>query len=171
MSRKHTHPCPSQEGINMEFIESETLELKKSTSEIKEAVISISSILNKHQHGELYFGIKNSGDVTGQNITEKTLRDVSKAISDNIEPKIYPLIKHIKLKGKSCIKVQFKGTDIPYYAHGRAYIRVADEDRQLSAKELEGLILKKNKDKLRWDTEICKEAKLSDISAKKLKSF
>jgi ATP-dependent DNA helicase RecG len=155
----------------MKFIESETLELKKSTSEIKEAVISISSILNKHQHGELYFGIKNSGDVTGQNITEKTLRDVSKAISDNIEPKIYPLIKHIKLKGKSCIKVQFKGTNIPYYAHGRAYIRVADEDRQLSAKELEGLILKKNKDKLRWDTEICKEAKLSDISAKKLKSF
>ena len=57
--------------INMKFIESETLELKKSTSEIKEAVISISSILNKHQHGELYFGIKNSGDVTGQNITEK----------------------------------------------------------------------------------------------------
>src|SRR4030065_2608816 len=108
---------------------------KKSTSEIKEAVISISSILNKHQHGELYFAIKNSGDVTGQNITEKTLRDVSKAISDNIDPKIYPLIKHIKLKEKSCIKVQFKGTDIPYYAHGRAYIREADEDRHVSPKK------------------------------------
>jgi len=36
--------------------ESETLELKRSTSELKEAVISIVSILNKHQNGELYFG-------------------------------------------------------------------------------------------------------------------
>lgn len=155
----------------MNFTESETLELKKSTSEIKEAIVSIVSILNKHQHGGLLFGIKNNGIVVGQNITEKTLRDVSKVIADNIEPKIYPHVSHVKIGGKSCIKVRFKGNDIPYFAYGRAYIRVADEDRQLSAKELEGLILKKNKDKLRWDTEICKEAKLSDISAKKLKSF
>jgi len=58
----------------MKFIESETLELKKSTSDIKEAIISIVSILNKHQHGELFFGIKNNGAVAGQNITEKTIR-------------------------------------------------------------------------------------------------
>jgi ATP-dependent DNA helicase RecG len=155
----------------MKFTESETLELKKSTSEIKEAIVSIVSILNKHQHGELFFGIKNHGVVIGQNVTEKTIRDVSKSIADHIEPKIYPHISCIEIGGKAYIKVRFKGNDIPYFAYGRAYIRVADEDRQLSVKELEGLILQKNKDKLRWDTEICKEAKLSDISAKKLKSF
>ncbi len=43
---------------------------------------------------------------------------------------------------------------MPYFAFGRAYIRVSDEDRQLSAKELEALILKKNKDKLRWESEL-----------------
>ena len=48
--------------------ESETLELKRSTSELKEAIISIVAILNKHQKGELYFGIKNNGYVIGQNI-------------------------------------------------------------------------------------------------------
>jgi ATP-dependent DNA helicase RecG len=37
----------------MNFTESETLELKKTTSEIKEAIISIVSILNKNQHGGL----------------------------------------------------------------------------------------------------------------------
>ncbi len=158
-------------GINMKFIESETLELKKSTSEIKEAIISIAATLNEHQHGELFFGIKNSGIVTGQNITEKTIRDVSKSIADHIEPKIYPHINRIEIDGKTCIRVRFKGNDIPYFAYGRAYIRVADEDRQLSAKELEVLILGKNKDKLRWDTEICKEAKIADVSAKKVKSF
>lgn len=115
--------------INMKFIESETLELKKSTSEIKEAIISIVSILNKNQHGELFFGIKNSGMITGQNITEKTIRDVSKSIADHIEPKIYPHINRVEIDGKSCVKVRFKGNDIPYFAYGRAYIRVADEDR------------------------------------------
>ena len=34
--------------------ESETVEFKKSTSELKEAVISISSILNKHMKGDLF---------------------------------------------------------------------------------------------------------------------
>ncbi|HAK88378.1 MAG TPA: ATP-dependent DNA helicase [Nitrospiraceae bacterium] len=155
----------------MKFTESETLELKKSTSEIKEAVISISAILNKHQQGELYFGIKNAGLVVGQSVTDKTLRDISKAISDNIEPKIYPGISRIKIEGKSCIKVRFKGSDVPYFAYGRAYIRVADEDRHLSTKALEGMFVRKNRDKLRWDAEICKEAKLTDISAQKVKYF
>ena len=89
----------------MKFIESETLELKKTTSEIKEAIISIVSILNKNQHGELFFGIKNHGVVIGQNVTEKTIRDVSKSIADHIEPKIYPHINRIEIDGKACIKL------------------------------------------------------------------
>jgi hypothetical protein len=38
----------------MKFKESEKRELKKSTSELKEAVVSIAAIPNKHQGGELY---------------------------------------------------------------------------------------------------------------------
>ena len=151
--------------------ETETLELKKSTSELKEAVISIASILNKHQEGELYFGVRKDGKVLGQTVTEKTIRDISQAISNHIEPKIFPKINEVILEGKKCIRVEFSGSNVPYYAYGRAYIRVGDEDRQLSAKELEHFILKKNKDKLKWDKEICKEAEFTDISVKRLKWF
>lgn len=56
----------------MRFKESEKKELKKSTSELKEAVISIAAILNKHKKGELYFGINNDGTIIGQTITGKT---------------------------------------------------------------------------------------------------
>jgi len=151
--------------------ESETVEFKKSTSELKDGIVSISSILNKHGSGELYFGLRNDGTVLGQQISAKTLRDVSKAISDHIEPKIYPKIRSVKIQTKTCVKVSFEGKDAPYFAYGRAYIRTADEDRRLSARELEHLILKKNKDKLRWDNEVSRETKISDISVKKLKSF
>ena len=155
----------------MKYKETETVELKKSTSELKEAVISIVSMLNKQQRGEVIFGIRNDGAVVGQQVSDKTIRDVSKAISDHIEPKIYPVVEQVEVNGKQCIKVQVEGNEHPYYAYGRAYIRVGDEDRQLSAKELENLILTKNRERLRWDTEICDKATIDDISAGKLKSF
>jgi len=72
--------------------ETESLEFKKTTGELKEAVISIASILNKSGKGEVYFGIKNDGTVLGQQIGDATLRDVSRALSDNLKPQIYPAI-------------------------------------------------------------------------------
>ena len=121
--------------------ESETLELKKSTSELKEAVISIAAILNKHKNGVVYFGIKDNGEIVGQEVSDNTLREISKSISDHIEPKIFPKIEKVIFEKKSCIKVSFEGKDIPYFAYGRAYIRTGTENRQLSARELENMIL------------------------------
>ncbi len=155
----------------MQLIESETLELKKSTSELKAGIVSLSAMLNKHQRGELWFGIKNDGTAVGQNISEASLREVSRTIGDHIEPKIYPSVEKVTMDGKPCIRVQVEGKETPYYAYGRAYSRVGDEDRQLSAKELENFILEKNRDRLRWDTEICPQATPDDISSAKLKRF
>ena len=126
------------------FGETETMELKKSTSELKEGIISMVSIPNKRRNGELYFGIRNDGKIIGQDISEKTLRDISRSVSDHIEPRVFPKIEEITLEGKKCIRVEFSGCDVPYYAYGRAYIRVGVEDRQVSAKELEKLILEKS---------------------------
>ena len=74
----------------MKFRETETIELKTSTSELKEAVMAISAILNKHGKGKLYFGTSDHGLVVGQMIGKNTLRDVTGAISTHIEPKIFP---------------------------------------------------------------------------------
>lgn len=42
----------------MKYKESEKIELKKSTAELKDAIISIAAILNKHGRGEVYFGVR-----------------------------------------------------------------------------------------------------------------
>ena len=143
-------------------LESETLELKKSTSELKEGVVSVASILNKHRKGELYFGVRNDGAVLGQAVSEQTLRDVTRAISERIEPRVYPKVARVRLSGKDCIRVQFSGGDAPYFAFGRAYIRVGDEDRQLSARELESMFLRRNKDRTPWEAEVS-ERGLSEV--------
>ncbi len=122
-------------------LENEQIELKKSTSELKEAAVSIVSILNKHKKGALYFGIRNDGSVVGQDVSEKTLRDISEVISNHIEPKIYPHVNKESVDGKQCIRIDFSGENIPYFAFGKAYMRVADEDKQISASELKRLIL------------------------------
>jgi ATP-dependent DNA helicase RecG len=150
--------------------ESETVELKKGLAELKEGIISISAILNKHQSGTLWFGVQNNGDIIGIDAGEKTLRDLSQAIAAHIEPKIFPHITFESLECKTCIKIVFKGNDTPYLAYGRAYIRVADEDRQLSAGEMKQLILDKARETLNWDSE-ASEIDLEDIDQDRLKNF
>jgi len=151
--------------------ESEILELKKSTSELKEAIISIVSILNKHQKGELYFGVDRDGKTVGQTVTENTLREISRTVSEQVEPKIFPKIKEIAMEGKHCVHVEFSGENVPYYAQGRAYVRVGDEDRKISAGEIERMILKRNTGQLRWDNQRCKKTSIEDIDSLAITRF
>ena len=122
--------------------ETETLEFKKTTGELKEAVQSICAILNKHQHGDLYFGVKPDGTPLGQIVTEESLREVSQKIKNFIEPKIYPSINKVVIDGKECIHVKFEGNQVPYFAYGVARIRVADEDLAMSPEQITELLLK-----------------------------
>ena len=89
--------------------ENEMLEFKKTTGEIKAAMISIVAILNKHGVGTLYFGVKPNGEVTGQDVSESSLRDVSRAVFESIKPQIYPAIREEIIDGLSTIKVEFSG--------------------------------------------------------------
>lgn len=98
----------------MKLKETETVELKKSTGLLKQALISICAILNKHGQGELYFGVENNGRVVRQQVTESTLRQISQKISENIEPKIYPSIEKIILQNKPCIRIKFEGKERSY---------------------------------------------------------
>ena len=125
------------------MIENETREFKKTTGEINEGVVSIVSILNKHKKGELYFGIKNDGTPFKFEITDSTLRDVSRKIYEAIKPQIFPAIEIVSVNGIDVIKVEFSGEDVPYSAFGRYYVRVADEDRELTPQELRKIMISK----------------------------
>src|SRR3972149_6466345 len=127
----------------MKLTEKETVELKRSTSELKEAIISLGAMLNKHSKGTVYFGI-DDGAVLGQQIGKSTMKDISKAISDWIEPKVYPDIQTKKIQGKDCIIVKVSGHDAVYSARGRYYLRMGEEDNKLSVDELRRLVEKKN---------------------------
>ena len=130
--------------------ETETIEFKKSTSELKEAIISIASILNKHQKGILYFGVKDNGDVIGQDIGKDTLRFLSRDLSNFIKPSFYYEINIQNSNDeKTFIEIIFNGKNYPYSAYGKYYQRFADEDKLISQDELEKLF--KNKNYSQWE--------------------
>ena len=149
--------------------ETETLELKKSTGEIREAMVSISSILNKHGIGTIYFGVKPNGDVIGQDVSESSLRDVSRTIYESIRPQIYPAIEEVVLDGRHLIKVEFSGENAPYSATGRYYLRTADEDREVAPEELKEFFAA-NKYRGKWEKEKSKATE-KQIDRKAIKTF
>lgn len=134
--------------------ENEKLEFKKSTSELKQAIISLSSMLNKNNYGLLYFGVNNEGEIVGQQIGKDTTKDISVQIKNNIRPVINPSINIIEVGSKQIIKVEVYGDDTPYSAYGRYYIRSDDEDLLMTNSQLENFFINKNIDYSKWENEL-----------------
>ena len=150
--------------------ENEKLEFKKSTAELREGVISMSAILNKHGGGELYFGVMNDGTPIGQMVGANTLRDISQAVSNHIEPQIYPKVSEVVINNKRCIFIEFSGDDAPYFAYGRVFVRVADEDKQMTPAELKDFIRRQNAQNYPWDSEASQKTS-DDIDSEVLRLY
>lgn len=133
--------------------ESETVEFKKSTGEHKEALQAMSAMLNKHGRGELYFGVKDNGEVIGQDATDATIRQIAGWISDKVEPSISPTIDRLTDEdAKAYIRVAFSGMDAPYSADGRYFTRVGTSNKQMAASELTTMIIERDRARNPWDS-------------------
>lgn len=134
--------------------ESETIEFKKTISELKEGVISIASMLNKNGEANLFFGIKNNGDVFGQDVGTLTTTKITNEIKNFIKPLVFPKIEIINIDSTSIIKVIVFGTDKPYSAYGRYYIRVDDQDLEMPQNDLEEAFINKNITYSNWENQL-----------------
>lgn len=132
--------------------ETETLELKKSLAQLKEGVISLSAMLNKHNKGELYFGINDDGVVYNVDLGKKTLSDITHEIQNNLKPlpaKVY--VNNIIEDGKNIIKIVVEGDDTPYCAYGRYYIRINDSDILMESNQLQQFFENKKDNYSKWE--------------------
>jgi ATP-dependent DNA helicase RecG len=132
-------------------------------------MISVSSILNKHKKGTLYFGLKNDGTPYRFTITDSTIRDVSRKIFESIKPQIFPTVTTVEIDGIEVIKVEFSGSDVPYSAFGKYYIRIADEDRELTPSELRKIMINREYED-NWENRISEEL-LDNVDEQMLERF
>ena len=98
------------------------------------------AMLNKHGEGELYFGVADNGDVIGQNIGNKTIKDLSDAIMTRIKPTVIPDISLETYGCQSVIKVHIRGNNKPYSADGRYLIRSGSENKKIEPELLKELV-------------------------------
>lgn len=137
---------------------------------MKEAMISIAAILNKHKKGTLYFGIRNDGTVIGQIITDESLRKVSQAVGNHITPVIYPEIERVSFGERECIKVSFEGYNQPYLAFNVPRIRVADEDLVMDRDIYEEMIRNRDDVKNSWERQMS-EYTILDVDEKSFHGY
>ena len=149
--------------------EDEHNEFKKTTGELNEAMVSISSILNKHRQGRIYFGLKNDGTPYKFTITDSTIRDVSRRIFEAIRPQIIPTVTVEEIDGNEMIVVDFRGDDVPYSAFGKYYIRTADEDRELTPAQLRKIMVGQEYIE-NWENKTS-DATVADVDEKALENF
>ena len=127
--------------------ETEYIEFKKSLSETKQGIISMSAVLNKHGKGTLYLGVNDDGEVLGLQIGKDTLNRLSQEIAGNLKPSFYYEINKKQTNDeKEFIEIVFNGFNTPYSAYGRYYLRFHDEDRQMDNEILRSYYLNQRND-------------------------
>lgn len=103
------------------WTESEQLEWKVSTKEMKDIICTISAFAN-NKGGIVVCGVKDDGEVIGQNISDGTLREVTQTILANTDERLTAHVARQTLTGKSVLTISINESPLkPHTAYGRPY--------------------------------------------------
>ena len=86
--------------------ETEFVEFKESLSQLSRALESLVAMINKHGNAIVYFGVKDNGEIAGVKVGNKTMKDISQAVSERIKPLLVPRITEELYGEKVVIKLQ-----------------------------------------------------------------
>ena len=133
--------------------ESETLEFKRTTGTRREAAATVCAMLN-HRGGHVLFGVTREGDVVGQQVSDRTMEEVSAEIR-RIDPPAFPEIGRVRVAGElEVIAVSVnQGSARPYQYRGDAYRRVGNTTVTMSAEEYNRMLFERMHSEQRWENQ------------------
>lgn len=149
--------------------ESERVEFKRSTGELKEGMQTLCAFLNG-SGGTVLFGVRPDGTIEGQAVSDQTLRDIAQA-ADRFEPPAHVSIHRIKAKvGREVIAAAVEGgLDVrPFTYEGRAYERVGSTTRRMPQAKYERLLVERGHAKRRWENLPAEGLTLKDLDRKEI---
>ncbi len=124
--------------MKFDSLETEELEYIKSAAKFKRAAISLSAMLNAHGHGVVYLGVKKDGTVVGRDdLSDMDCEVARDFLKRHIEP--CPPLDVSVVCGEDdvcCVKIEAYGSERPYSASGKYYIRYGTEDRVMSREQI-----------------------------------
>ena len=133
--------------------ESETLEFKATTGTRREAAMTVCAFLNQGG-GQVLFGITPDGVVAGQQVSERTIEELSAELQ-RIDPPAFPEIERVPVDGDREVVVVStgQGASRPYTYRGTAYRRVGNTTLAMSADEYNRMLFERMHSEQRWENQ------------------
>jgi ATP-dependent DNA helicase RecG len=155
--------------------EHRTLELKKTTGELKDGMHTACAFLNT-DGGWLIFGVApNSLKVVGQEVTDATQREIAQALA-GIEPAISVRVEYIPVPEKTGVKViaiffdPFIWGRSPYTYHGCPYYKVESTTMRMPREMFESRLMTANLKHHSWERQAADGVFLDDINEDRVKA-
>jgi ATP-dependent DNA helicase RecG len=131
--------------------ESDTLEFKKSTGQLKAAMETLCAFLNNHG-GTVLIGVDGQGRMLGQDVTDATQQEIANELK-KIEPPAQIQISYTSLPTyKRVIVLQVpSGTHAPYVYDGRAFQRKLTSTQRMPQQRYDQLIAQRFHLNFSWE--------------------
>lgn len=130
--------------MNINLKENEEIEFKESLAQLDKGIKSLSAMLNKNNHGSIYFGVKDNGDICGLTLGNNTLKDIRQRVKELIKPQIMIRLETKKYEDKDVVILSSEGSDVPYSCDGKYFIRNASSDDQIEPQLLRKMFIYDN---------------------------
>lgn len=147
--------------------ESEQLEFKTSTASLSSGMQTVCAFLNSTSGGTLIFGVKDNGQIVGQEITDKTRKEIAVELN-KLEPTAKIELKYIKVVDdrQAIVFLVNPGEKAPYSYDGRAFTRNQSTTIRMSKEEY--IYLHNLNNPVLWESLTSHKCKLSDLDRIKI---
>ncbi len=149
--------------------ESETLEFKATTGTRRQAAMTVCAFLNQ-EGGQVLFGVTPDGAVAGQQVSERTIEELSAELG-RIDPPAFPTVERVPVDGgREVIVVSAgQGASRPYTYRGAAYRRVGNTTVAMSADEYNRMLFERMHSEQRWENQAAAGWSVDDLDAAEIR--
>lgn len=144
--------------------ESETLEFKRSTAELRRVGETLCAFLNG-EGGQVLIGVAPDGKVIGQQVADITLRDIATTLG-RFEPSARIEMDRVDVDdGRTVIVLEAPSSReyAPFIFEGKPYQRVGSTTTVMSQEEYSRLLLDRNHSRHRWENKPAVGVHLEDL--------
>lgn len=153
--------------------ESRTLELKKTTGELKDGMHSACAFLNT-EGGWLIFGVApKSLKIVGQEVTDRTQQEIAQALA-GLEPTVDVRVEYVDVPeypGHKIIAIYFDGWvwgERPHTFHGCPYYKVESTTKTMPHDMYDERIRAHQPKSYSWELQVADKVALEDLNKKQI---
>ena len=160
--------------VIIEGDETRTLELKKTTGELKDGMHSACAFLNT-AGGWLLFGIAPTTlRILGQEVTDNTRREIAREIA-KLEPLINLPVEYIDVpdrQGCQVIAIHLNAPsywDVPYTYDNKPYMRTESTTVVMPRDIFEDRLMRSKYNHHKWEDQICESITIADLEEQRIR--